>query len=196
MAQAGLVDRDAIMLAVELPPLHDAAFDVALRLAVGAGARAMVLPQVACEADIQHLDICLTVIEEEEAASRPPASIIARPADTPEGAAFAADFRRLSRRLTALLWDQAETRAALGLAPDDTADGQALLAHVRSRLLLSAHAAGLAALMALPAAPPATQDEVQALRALCRNALRQGFSGFVAGSRSQATLIAAPEEGD
>lgn len=187
-------DPGARLLAVELPPLHDPRIETALRLAIDVRAQAVVLPQVAGEADIQHLDIRLTVAEQEsEATGRPSVSIIARPTDTPQGAAFARDFRGLSRRLTALLWDEAATGAALGLSAEDTAETHALLAQVRSQLLLSARAAGLAALTALPESPSVPFDDVEAVRTLCRNALRQGFTGVVAASRNQAMVIATLE---
>jgi citrate lyase beta subunit len=172
-------------LGVLLPPLEDALIEDTIRAAIRWHARAVILPQVTQAAMLQHLDVLLTVIEAEENLPGAPLRIAAYPADTAEGAAFARDFRRMSARLEALIWDDQAFCRAAGLAKR-TAPGAEpeMLRTARSLFLLSAKAAGVVAIDTA-----SDTNDAAAFSAECLSARQQGFAARIATLPVQADII-------
>ncbi|MBP2549517.1 citrate lyase subunit beta/citryl-CoA lyase [Neorhizobium galegae] len=172
-------------LAVLLPPLTDAGIEDAIRAAMRWHARTVILPQVTQAALLQHLDVLLTVIEAEENLPGPPLRIAACPADTPEGAAFVRDFRRMSARLEALIWDGPAFCRAMGLSSPLTAGEEPqTLRTARSLFLMSAKAAGV-----LVVDTGSNIEDADAFAAECRFAKEQGFEAMISTSPMQAEVI-------
>ena len=182
----------ALDLGVELPPLHDDRIEDAIRAAIRWHARSVILPQVTAAAMLQHLDVLLTVIEAEENQPGAPLRIAACPADTAEGAFFARDFRRMSGRLEALIWDGPAFCRATGItARDAKGEEPETLRTARSLFLLSAKAAGLFAIDTAPATEEGASGDPEAFAAECQFVRQLGFDARIAMLAFQAPIIEA-----
>jgi citrate lyase subunit beta/citryl-CoA lyase len=172
--------------AVLLPPIDSPEIRFAIGRAIAAAEQFVILPRVRDPAEVQHLDVLLTVAETEAGQTVGATTIIAVCGDTAEGVLFSQDFRRLSTRLKALAFDASALMVSIGLAYTvDDGDPEPLRL-ARSGLILAAAAAGLQAL------DTATDQSDPALfRLECEEVRRQGFHGRIARHAWQAEIIAA-----
>ncbi|SIQ76254.1 HpcH/HpaI aldolase/citrate lyase family protein [Rhizobium sp. RU35A] len=181
----------APFIAVDLPPLNDPDFEVALHTAVRNRPQAVIVRSVLCGADIQNLAVALSVAELDAGLPEGQIAILAQTADTAAGAAFPPDLRHLTPRLRGLIWDEACLRQNLGLSPASDSNGQDLTMLARTQLLLSARAAGLMALSTLPEDVAFGADAVTLLPQ-SQKAMQLGFDGVIVGSRSAKAIRAIP----
>ncbi|MGN7293731.1 aldolase/citrate lyase family protein [Rhizobium sp. SAFR-030] len=171
--------------AVLLPPIDSPQIRSAIGRAIAAAEQSVILPRVRDPAEVQHLDVLLTVAETEAGQAVGATTIIAVCGDTAEGVLFGQDFRRLSTRLKALAFDASALMVSIGLADSIDRDPEPLRV-ARANVILAAAAAGLKALdMATDPADPAL------FRLECEEARRQGFHGRIARQAWQAEIIAA-----
>lgn len=172
--------------AVLLPPIDSPEIRPAIGRAIAAAQQSVVLPRVRDPAEVQHLDVLLTVAETEAGQTVGATTIIAVCGDTVEGVLFGQDFRRLSTRLKALAFDASALMVSIGLADAIADRDPEPLRLARAGVILAAAAAGLKALnTATDQADPAL------FRLECEEARRQGFHGRIARQAWQAEVIAA-----
>ncbi len=111
--------------------------------AVAAGAEAVALRGVRAGADLQRLDVVLSVAEAEQGRPMGSTAILAFIGDNPAGLLAAGSFAAMTPRLSMLGWHGGRLATALGQGPD--AD-QTFGTLARSTTLMAAAAAGVAAL--------------------------------------------------
>lgn len=136
---------------------------------------AILLPQVASHADIQHLAVKLRVLEAEQGLADGVTRIIIA-IDTPAGV-LGMHRLRPHPRLAGMVWDAARLAAALGLEGQENSP---LLEQSKTVAVLAAHAAGI---MAIDASPLPANEAAEAH--LGQSILR----GFTAAMTGNASLI-------
>jgi citrate lyase subunit beta/citryl-CoA lyase len=176
-------------LLLRVAPLDSAAIDSDLAMAVAAGAFGVVLPRACGGASVQHLSAKLAVAEADRGRDDGATRIIALATQTPAAVFALGDYAGASPRLAALAFDSEPLRRALGATLDAGALGAASspLGFARAALRLAAAAAGVAA---IDRPFPAVGDPA-GLRAECRAARADGFSGKFAVSPAEVSEINA-----
>jgi citrate lyase subunit beta/citryl-CoA lyase len=179
--------RPGPALLVRVGPLDSAAIDDDLATAVTAGAWGVVLPRACGGASVQHLSAKLAVAEAECGCDDGATRIVALATQTPASIFALGDYADASPRLAALAFDTEPLRRALGATRDEGSLGAASspLAFARAALRLAAAAAGVAAIDRPFPAP----GDAAGLRAECRAARADGFSGKFALSATQVAEI-------
>lgn len=175
-----LVNTAADLAIIDLsePSCDDATLSREIGAAVGAGARTVVLCGVTSAADIQHIDVILSVAEA-EACVPLQAGIVAIIGDNARGLLAGADFRGCSPRLKALGWNG--TRLATDLA---ARPGSGLPATARHLTRLAAAAAGV---FAMDWIDPALEG--QALRDAFTAAQHDGFDWVLIENAAQIDVL-------
>ncbi len=144
----------------------------------------LLLRNMTAIADIQRLDTRLSLAEAEGGLPRGRARIIACPSDTPESALLARDFRNVSRRLTALLWDGRALYEALGFSWSAQQEAPEPVRQARSLFLLSAAAARI------PIVDGETAERGHTdFAAACQKAAADGFHAMLARHEWQCPII-------
>lgn len=185
LARARVRRRPALF--VRIAPLDSAAIEADLAAVVAAGAQGVVLPKACGGASVQHLAAKLAVAEAESGRDDGATRIVALATQTPAAVFALGDYAGASPRLQALAFDVEPLRLALGATLDPTSlrDVSSPFAFARAALPLAAAAAGVAA---IDRPFPMVGDEA-GLRAECRAARRDGFSGKLAASPLQIREI-------
>ncbi|MGE0233203.1 MAG: aldolase/citrate lyase family protein [Flavobacteriaceae bacterium] len=137
--------------------------------------------------DVTRLAALLAAAEADAGVEDGATKILALATDTPAAVLGLATYAGASMRLAGLIWGPQRLREELGsrAIEDESGTLTTLYAHVRNQCLISAAAAGVAAIdRAEPAAGAALANA-------CTAAWRDGFSGKIAVSPDQVTVMNA-----
>ncbi|MDO9417095.1 aldolase/citrate lyase family protein [Pararhizobium sp.] len=100
-------------------------------------------------AEVQKLDVLMSVHEAELGRSAAPAGIIAEFGTTARNLLANSSYGNRSRRLSGLLWNETLLAGSLGLSPDNDLSGHDIVRFGRSMAVLRASEAGVAAIAVL-----------------------------------------------
>ncbi|MDX3929426.1 MAG: hypothetical protein QHC90_26945 [Shinella sp.] len=164
--------------------------EILLRKAVLIGAAGIALKDVRNGAEVQRLDVLLSVAEAEEGVEHGRTKILALTDGMLPPAGSSAGFSEKSRRLIGLAFDPAALAATLGATRERSPDGQwaPAFAQARTATLFSSKAAGLAAFDAPSplAGEPLLMD--------CHISRADGFDGRLTADPQQVEIINAAYE--
>lgn len=160
-----------VPLHVEVPPFSSRRTEEALRALIPLHPDAVHLGACETAAEIQKLDVLMSVHEAEAERASDPALIFAEFGTTASGILAPGSYKNRSRRLAGLILNPQALIDHLGLAPGETADD--LLRLARSMTLLKAREAEVPAFIA---ATIGASGRAAGLR----KAEADGFSGLIA----------------
>jgi citrate lyase subunit beta/citryl-CoA lyase len=155
---------------------------------VAAKPHGILLPKASSGEDVHKLSIALH--HEEERAGIPAGStrIIALATETPLSLLQLHTYVEASARLEALTWGAEDLSAALGARSNREDDGRAWTSPYRLARDLTLFAAGAAKVQAIDTVFVNFRD-LDGLRAECREAVRDGFTGKMAIHPGQVAII-------
>jgi citrate lyase subunit beta/citryl-CoA lyase len=172
---------------VRINPLNDAAL-ADLAAVVGACPDGIMLPKIDGTSDVLRLGLYLEALEVREGLMPGQIRILPVATETPVAALRLAEFASIRLpRLTGLTWGAEDLSAAIGASSNLDENGELALTYrwVRSAMLLSAKAAGVQAIDTLYV----NFRDPDGLRASCRAAAREGFTGRIAIHPDQVAII-------
>jgi citrate lyase subunit beta/citryl-CoA lyase len=171
--------RPALYLQVETDRIDEVADLIAAAVATGISGVMLSSPETA--ADIQKLDVMLSVAEAKAGRALGKTQIVAMIGDNAAGILSTRNLAGCSSRLSALSWNMSKILEATGAGAESR-----LVQTVQSLTVLAASACKI---IAIDTAHH-TQD-MDVFRAMCEKAKAEGFSGKIAVSRPQLDIINA-----